>query len=112
MDAQKIAHKNLREHHARNDRTISLKHPDPKRGYGLVIRALTVLAPEHRMTQMQIAKLIGRPVHKTICSRQQVYFSTHGAWATLSNAKLIEKKNGAWALTKLGEQYASEMHLA
>ena len=117
MTTWQIARNNLRKHGAHNDHSISLNYPSKTRGYGLVLRALTVLAPEYRKTQMQVAKLIGRPIHVTDRWTEHgikpvSYFSTHGAWATLSNAKLIEKRNGIWSLTKLGEEYISAMNLA
>lgn len=118
MNAQQIALKNVRAHNAHNDKEISLNHPNAKCGYGLVLRALSVLAPEYRKTQMQVAKFIGRPVRRSDRwstsgnLRPVSYFSTHGTWATLSNAKLIEKKNGSWTLTELGERYVHEMNIA
>ena len=115
MNAQEIACENLRKHGAWNDNTLRLNHPSAKSGYGRILLALSILAPEHRRTQIQVAQLIGRPVrimtkwYNSGATGQVKYFSTHGAWATLSNAKLIEKVDNAWSLTELGKQYVHEM---
>lgn len=117
MKAQEIALKNLRANGANNDRNLSLKRPSRSKGYGRVLVALLTLPLSCRRTQIQVAEQIGRPITRSTrynASGKIVpfkYFSTHGAWATLSNAGLIAKINGAWSLTKLGQQYFREMLL-
>ena len=118
MKVHEVARMNMRKHGAYNDCSMTLTNPKMSVGYGRVLLALKVLAPEYRKTQMQVAKLIGRPIrHTTTYTKTgnlttMKYFATHGAWASLSNAQLIAKVDGTWTITELGERYLKEMHFA
>ena len=120
MNAQQEAQNNIIKHGAHNDNPTKLNKPNLDAGYGKILMALKILDPKFRKTQIQVAELIGRPIRSTTAYRYNPrtnreyyskckYFSTHGAWAALSAAKLIHKFNGSWSLTELGEKYVQEM---
>lgn len=119
MSAQEKARKNFYKHcnklRLKNydscyayDNAMSFANPNPNIGYGQLLIAIATLPKEQRKTHRSINDALSKPTPESYGTK-----SIFGcdSYLRLNRAKLIEKKNNVWQLTKLGKLYVKEMKL-